>query len=264
MGEPANHASRITFHVSPIADMDIRNKIILITGSAGRIGKAIALLLAQKGARPVIHYHSSRDKARETAGEIAAIGQPPLVVQGDLSQPESWLKIRDEILDAFGRVDVLVNNAAVFYKTPLRDVTEAQWDHLLNVNLKSVFWGCKILGEVMQRQEGGKIINISDVAGEQVWTNYLPYSVSKAGVIALTKGMAKALAPHVTVNVITPGMALPAESIAEENLEILREEIPLKRFGSAEDVAGAVAFLIEGSDYMTGAEIKIDGGRTLL
>lgn len=244
--------------------MDLKNSVVFITGSAGRVGKAIALSLARKGARPVIHYHTGKEKAQKTAEELAEIAQRPLVVQGDLTRPESWLKIRDEIIAAHGRVDVLVNNAAVFYKTPLFDITEDQWDHFQNVNLKSVFFGCKIFGETMLKQKQGKIINIADVAAGQVWANYIPYSVSKAGVIALAKGMAKALAPYVTVNVIVPGIVLPAKEFDQNREQRLKRKIPLNRFGSPEDVANAVAYLIEGSDYMTGAEIKIDGGRTLL
>lgn len=243
--------------------MDIKNSVVFITGSTDRIGKAIAFLLAQKGARPVIHYHTGKDAAQKTVEEIARIAPPPLIVQGDLIRPENWLKIKDEIIAAHGRVDVLVNNAAVFYKTPLFETTEDQWDHFQNVNLKSVFWGCKIFGELMLKQKQGKIINIADVAAGQVWANYIPYAVSKAGVIALTKGMAKALAPHVTVNVLVPGIVLPAENFDQNQAQRLKQKIPLNRFGSPEDVANAVAFLIEGSDYMTGAEIKIDGGRSL-
>jgi pteridine reductase len=116
---------------------------------------------------------------------------------------------------------------------------------------------------MMLKQKQGKIINIADVAAGQGWMNYIPYSVSKAGVIALTKGMAKALAPHVAVNVIVPGIVLPAEGFDQNQEQRLKRKIPLNRFGSPEDVAKAVVFLIESGDYMTGAEIKIDGGRTL-
>jgi len=225
--------------------MELKNSVVFITG------------------KPVIHYYTGKEKARKTAEEVAAIAQRPLIVHGDLTRPENWLKIKGEIIAAHGRVDVLVNNAAVFYKTPLFDVSEDQWDHFQNTNLKSVFFGCKIFGELMLKQKQGKIINIADVAAGLAWANYIPYSVSKAGVIALTKGMAKALSPHVTVNVVVPGIVLPAEAFDENLEQRLKRKIPLDRFGSPEDVANAVAFLIEGGDYITGAEIKIDGGRTL-
>jgi len=243
--------------------MELKNSVVFITGSADRIGKEIALSLARKGTRPVLHYYTGKEKAQKTAEEIAEIAQRPLIVHGDLTHPENWLKIKDEIIAAHGRVDVLVNNAAVFYRTPLFDVSEGQWDHFQNVNLKSVFFGCKIFGELMLKQKQGKIINIADVAAGLGWGNYIPYSVSKAGVIALTKGMAKALAPYVAVNVVVPGIVLPAEAFDENLEQRLKRKIPLDRFGAPEDVANAVAFLIEGGDYITGAEITIDGGRTL-
>jgi NAD(P)-dependent dehydrogenase (short-subunit alcohol dehydrogenase family) len=244
--------------------MNTQNLVILITGSADRVGKTIALSMAQRGARVIIHYHSSKDKALKTIKELTAMGRKPPVVQGDLSHEQTWVNIRDKVLHACGRIDVLVNNAAVFYRTPFFAITEAQWDHFMNVNLKGAFWGCKIFGEVMFRQKQGKIINIADIAAEQFWPGYIPYSVSKAGLIALTKGMAKMLAPHVTVNAVVPGMVLPEDKLDQEKKRALIEKIPLKRAGSAEDVANAVLFLVEGSDYITGETIKIDGGRTLI
>jgi NAD(P)-dependent dehydrogenase (short-subunit alcohol dehydrogenase family) len=245
--------------------MNAQNLVLLVTGSANRLGKAIALSMAQKGARLIIHYYTARDEALKTIEEIdSAGGSRPLVVQGDLSQVQTWENIRDKVLHAWGKIDVLVNNAAVFYRTPLLEISDAQWDHFMNVNLKGAFWGCKIFGEVMFRQKRGKIINIADIAAEQVWPGYIPYSVSKAGLVALTRGMAKALAPYVTVNAVVPGMVLPEEKFDAEKKRVLIEKIPLKRAGSAEDVANAVAFLIEGSDYITGETIKIDGGRTLV
>lgn len=244
--------------------MNAQNPVIFVTGSADRLGKAIALLMAQRGARLIIHYYSGKDKVLGTVEEITAAGCKPLTVQGDLSIPSTWENIRDKILHAYGKLDVLVNNAAVFYKTPLFEISEAQWDHFMNVNLKGAFWGCKIFGEVMFRQKQGKIINIADIAAEQVWPGYIPYSVSKAGLIALTRGMARALAPHVAVNAITPGLVLPDEGFDEKKQHALVEKIPLKHAGSAQDVANAVAFLVEGSNFITGETIKIDGGRTLV
>lgn len=243
--------------------MELSNRVILVTGSGDRVGKAIALALARKGAQIVIHYHTRREKARQAAEEIAAAGLPPLVVQGDVSRREDWERMSAEILAKLGKIDGLVNNAALFYRTPLGDISEAQWEQFMNVNLKGVFWGCRIVGEHMLRQQRGRIVNIADVAARQVWTEYLPYSVSKAGVLALTRGFAKKLAPHVTVNAIVPGMIMPAESLGEEEREALIRKIPLQRSGSANDLANAVLYLFEGGDFITGAEITIDGGRTI-
>ena len=243
--------------------MQLKNSIILITGSAGRIGKTTAMLLARNGAQIVLHYHSQKAKARETAGEIAAIGKQPLIVNGDLSLAETWMNIKEKILLEFGKINVLVNNSAIFYRTPFLNSTETQWDHFMSVNLKSVYLGSKILGEVMYQQKRGKIINLADVAGETIWENYIPYSVSKAGVIALTKGLAKALAPHVTVNAVSPGAVLLPDDYSEKQESYLIETTPLKRIGSPEDIAQTILFLIEGSDFITGNIVKVDGGRSL-
>ncbi len=243
--------------------MQVQDRVILITGSAERVGKAIALRLAKAGARVVIQYRTKAEKARETANQLAALGPAPLLVQGDISKEEDWLSMREEILTAYGRIDVLVNNAAIFYKTPFLQSTLPDWRHFLDVNLTGVYLGCRIIGEVMVRQKEGKIINIADVAAEKVWKDYIPYCVSKAGVIALTQGLAKALAPHVLVNAIAPGTVLLAEDYDEEEEHRLIERTPLQRVGAAGDIAAAAEFLISGSDFITGTVIKVDGGRSL-
>lgn len=243
--------------------MKLNNCVVFVTGSADRVGKSIALALARKGAQLVIHYHSSGQKARQTAEEIAQLGTAPLVVQGDVSQKSTWLKLKDEILQAFGRIDVLVNNVAIFYRTPFMEVTGAQWDQFMDVNLKSVFWGCQVIGEVMVAQQRGKIINLADISAERVWGGYIPYCVSKAGVVALTRGLARVLAPHVTVNAVAPGAVLLPDDFDATQQQHLVQKIPLKRIGSPEDIAQTVVYLVEGSDFITGAVIPVDGGQSL-
>lgn len=243
--------------------MEIKNRNMLITGSSDRVGRIIALTLAQHGANIIVHYHTRKDMAQKTAREIMDLGCKAIVVQGDLSKKEDWLKIKKEVLTAFRAIDVLINNAAIFYKTPFFDLQEEDWDKFMNINLKSIYLGCQIFGEVMLHQKGGKIINIADVSGETVWPAYIPYCVSKAGVIALTKGLARALAPHVLVNCIAPGTVLLAEDYDKKEEQALINRTPLKRIGSPQDIANAALFLIEGSDFLTGAIIKVDGGRTL-
>lgn len=243
--------------------MKIKNSVILITGSAGRLGKATAFLLAKKGAKVVIHYHKNRNKARKTVAEIKKIGHTPLLVEGDLTQEKNWLKIRKKVLTRHGKIDVLVNNAAIFFPTPFFETTGKQWDDFMQVNLKSVFWGSKIFGETMMARKSGKIINIADISAERVWAGYIPYCVSKAGVVALTKGLAKALAPHITVNAIAPGAILEPDDFDKTLTERLIKKTPLKRFGAPEDIAGAVAFLIESGDYITGTVINVDGGQSI-
>lgn len=243
--------------------MLIKNKVVLVSGSADRLGKAIALVLAHHGARVVIHYFTNKEKAERTAREIGGMNEKVAIVQGNLSQKRDWQKIKEKILDTFGRIDVLVNNAAIFYKTPFFTTNMEDWDNFMNVNLRSVFLGCQIIGKWMYDNGSGKIINISDVSSETVWSNYIPYCVSKAGVIAITKGLAKALAPNVMVNCIAPGTVLLADDHDRNLEENLIKQTPLKRIGSAQDIANTVLFLIEGSDFINGAVIKVDGGRSL-
>jgi NAD(P)-dependent dehydrogenase (short-subunit alcohol dehydrogenase family) len=243
--------------------MLIKDKVVLVTGSSDRIGKAIALTLAQNGAYVVIHHHTNKSGAIRTAEEIEDLGLKTAVVQGDLSLKNDWQRIRTKILDNFDRIDVLVNNAAIFHKTPFFDAKVEDWDDFMNVNLKSVFLGCQVIGEWMYDNGSGKIINISDIASETIWPNYIPYCVSKAGVIAITKGVAKALAPNVLVNCIAPGTLLLANDHDKNLEESLINRTPLKRIGSPQDIANAVLFLIEGSDFINGAVIKVDGGRSL-
>ncbi len=244
--------------------MEISHKVAFITGSAVRVGKTIALTLAQQGARVVIHYRSREKEAQSTAQTIADItGESPLIVQGDISQENDWLRMRDTILQHYGQIDILVNNAAVFNKTPFLQSTVNDWDYFQSINLRGTYLGCRIIGEVMYQQKSGRIINIADVSAETVWENYIPYCVSKAGVIALTKGVAKALAPHVLVNAIAPGTILLAEQYDEAEEQALIQKTPLKRIGTPQDIANTVLFLIQGSDFITGAVIPVDGGRSL-
>ncbi len=246
--------------------MEIRNSVVLVTGSADRVGKAIARTLAGKGARIVIHYKTNQEKARTTAAEIARDfpDASPLLVQGDVASRESWVQMKKTILNKWGRIDVLVNNAAIFYKTPFFQITDGDWDNFLNTNLKSVFLGCQIIGEEMVKRGKGKIINIADVSAYTIWADYIPYCLSKAAVISLTRGLAKALAPHVLVNAVAPGTVLLAKQHDPEEEQKLINRTPLKRIGSPEDIASAVAFLIEGSDFITGEVINVDGGRSLV
>jgi len=243
--------------------LKIDGKIALVTGSAHRVGREIALNLAKYGANVAVHYHTKADAAHQTADDIRSLGREAILLQGDISSKSNWLKMREEILSKWKKIDILINNAAIFYRTPFMDISEKDWDLFQNVNLKGTFWGCQVMGEIMYQNKSGKIINIADVAAENVWPNYIPYCVSKAGVIALTKGLAKALAPYVTVNAVAPGTVLLAEKYDEEEETRLIERTPLKRIGSPQDIANTVLFLLKDTDFITGEIIKIDGGRSL-
>lgn len=243
--------------------MNLENCVCLITGSNVRVGKAIALTLSQKGAHICIHYNSKKSEAESTAEFILTAGKECLIVKGDISKKQDWLKMSSEIITRWGKIDVLVNNAAVFYRTPFFEVTDIDWYRFLDINLKGTFYGCQVLGELMVKQRRGKIINIADVSADTVWPGYIPYCISKAGVIALTKGLSKALAPYVTVNAVSPGTVMLAEKYDQAEENYLIERTPLKRLGEPEDIANSVAFLIEGSDFITGTIINVDGGRSL-
>ncbi len=243
--------------------MEIHQKVVLITGSAHRVGKVIATTLASKGAKIAVHYRTHKAEAEETAQKIETLGGKSMVLQGDISSRYDWENIRDNICGKWDTIDVLVNNAAIFYRTPFFKVTDQDWDKFMNVNLKGTFLGCQIIGEIMYNNQSGKIINIADVSAENVWPGFIPYCTSKAGVIALTKGMAQALAPHVTVNAVSPGTILLAENYDEEEENHLIQRTPLKRIGNPEDISNTVSFLIEGSNFITGTVINVDGGRSL-
>jgi pteridine reductase len=243
--------------------MEISDKVALITGSSDRVGRIIALTLSAKGAKVAIHYYSNEDKALDTQREIERLGSKSMILCSDISQRKDWMDMVNKIKDRWGRIDILVNNAAIFYPTPFFEITDDQWDHFMDTNLRGTFYGCQIIGELMYRQKLGKIINIADVSAQNVWPGYIPYCISKAGVIALTRGLSKVLAPYVTVNAVSPGTVLLAENYIRDEEDYLISRTPLKRIGTPEDIANTIAFLIEGSDFITGEIINVDGGRSL-
>ncbi len=243
--------------------VEIKGRGVLITGAAKRIGRAIALALAERGADIVIHYHRSEDAARETAREIEARGVRALALQADLANVREIERLIERAADALGRLDILVNNASVFFRTPFGSITEEQWDLNLDVNLKAPFFCAQYAARFMREQGGGKIINIADWAGFRPYAGYIPYCVSKAGLIALTQVLARTLAPTILVNAVAPGPVLLPEDYGEDEIRAIIEGTPLKRLGSPEDVVRAVLFLIEGSDFITGHTLVVDGGRLI-
>jgi NAD(P)-dependent dehydrogenase (short-subunit alcohol dehydrogenase family) len=244
--------------------MDIRNKVAIVTGGAKRVGRAISLQLAERGANLVINYNNSKKEADEVTELILEKRRRAIAVKADVSKADEVAKLVDVALSNFRRIDILVNNAAIFFKTPFLEITEEDWDLLMNVNLKSAFLCSQKVGRVMIGQGSGRIINIADSAGGiKGWKSYIPYCVSKAGVIMLTKTMAKALAPDIQVNAVAPGPVLLPEYYNEEEKQRAIESTVLKRLGSPDDVAKAVIFLAE-SDYITGEIIAVDGGSVIM
>lgn len=243
--------------------MEIEGKVALVTGGAKRVGRRIALALAERGAEVVLHYRGSEREAQEVLALIKRGGGKPVAVRGDVSVAADVERIVETAMQAFGRIEILVNNAAIFYRTPFEELTEEDWDRFLDVNLRGPFLLCRAVGGIMLQQGRGKIVNMADIAGQKVWAEYIPYSVSKAGVIALTTGLAKALAPHVQVNAIAPGtVLLPEGTTAEERDRAIRR-VPLERLGSPEDIARAVVYFVE-NDFITGEVLRVDGGQHLI
>ncbi len=242
--------------------MNLTGKVALITGGAVRVGKAISLGLARAGADVVVNYHTSVAAAAETVAEIEALGRSALAIQADVSQVNQVGAMVRRAQGVFGRIDVLVNSASTFVRAPFLDITEADWDLALGVNLKGAFLCAQRVAPVMQAQGVGKIVNISDLSGLRPWPQYIPHSVAKAGLIMLTQALALALAPTIHVNAVVPGAVLLPEDWPEERTNRVIEATPLKRLGSPEDVMQAVLFLIT-ADYVTGETIVVDGGRML-
>lgn len=240
----------------------LAGQVAVVTGGAVRVGRAISRALGEAQSRLVIHYHSSRDEAMDLVHDLEQAGGEAIAVCADLTKPAQVRRLRDQTLRHFGQVDLLVNNAAIMVRTPFLEITADEWDRLLNTNLKSVFLACRLFGEAMWQRGRGSIVNIADVSALRPWPNYIPYCVSKAGVVALTQGLAHELAPRVRVNAIAPGVVVWSDQFTPAQRRRRLAQVPLRRIGRPEDVARAVLFLAE-SEYVTGAVLPVDGGRHL-
>jgi len=242
--------------------MTLEGRVVLVTGGAKRIGRAIALAVARHRARIAISYRTSAPDAHRTLKELAQLGAQALAVRADLSKPAEVRRLMARIQQRFGGLDVLVNSAATFERTPLAALSEREWDAALDTNLKGPFL-CALYASRLMKQRGGKIINLADWAGIRPYRDYLPYCVSKAGVIGLTKALAKELAPSIQVNAIAPGPILPPAGMSEQDRRRIVQRVPLKRWGNPQDIVNTVLFLIEGTDFMTGSTIFVDGGQLI-
>ncbi|MBI3322260.1 MAG: SDR family oxidoreductase [Candidatus Omnitrophica bacterium] len=243
--------------------MLLKGKTALVTGGAKRIGRVIALALAARGCHVAITYNTSERQAQATVREIRRKGVRSLAVRADQRRPSDVQEAVEELLRTFRRVDILVNNASSFYPTPLGEVTEAQWEDLIQTNLAGPWRFAQALGPRMKRRRSGKIINIVDSAAFRPWTTYLPYCAAKGGLVTLTWGLARALAPHVQVNGIAPGPILFPPDISRKSRQAALDQTLLRRQGSPEDIAQAVLFFLEGSDFVTGVILPVDGGRSV-
>ncbi|MBI2072717.1 MAG: SDR family oxidoreductase [Gemmatimonadetes bacterium] len=238
----------------------LAGQVVLVTGGARRVGRAIVQALAADGARMAVHHFESADDAETLGAELQRTGcAAPELFEADLRDPRQVLDLAAAVLRRLGRLDVLINSAAVLLRQPFGTVTAEMWDEVLDLNLRAYFLLAQAVAPPL-RAARGKIVNISDVAAFEPWPSYLPHSVSKAGVEMLTRGLARVLAPEVTVNGIAPGPVLLGDDIPDEARRRLLETIPLQHFGTPADVVRAIRFFLE-SDYVTGTTLVVDGGQ---
>lgn len=235
-------------------------QVALITGSAGRLGRELALGLAKNGFNICINYNKSKTEAQKLASKIeVSFRKSVLLVKADISKVGQIEAMMKQIVNKFGHLDLLVNNASVFIKSRVEETTEEIWDKSLNTNLKGAFFCSKIAAKHMSKKRGGTIINIASLGGIKPFANYIPYSVSKAGLIMLTKCLAKSLAPHILVNAIAPG------TIEFENEKSNRnEKILLKDYTKASEITELVVFLATKNKHITGQIISVDSGNSLI
>ena len=238
----------------------LKDRVALVTGSAKRLGRAVALDLARQGADVVVHYRSSEREAREVTGEIEKLGRRSLALAADLASISEIQQIFQKVDAHFGRLDLLVNSAANFLQAEFASTTEKLWDASLNTNLKAAFF-CSQAAAPLLKKTNGAIINFADIGGILGWPGFIPHSISKAGIIMLTRCLAKELAPEVRVNAIAPGTITMPGDPPEWEADFVKLA-PLHRSGRPEDIVGAVSYLA-GAKFVTGQVLVVDGGRTL-
>jgi len=244
----------------------MQGKVVLVTGGAKRVGAAICRRLHASGARLAVHYRSSASEASALCDELNALrADSAAVFQADLLEPGALPQLVRQVMEKFGKLDAVVNNASSFYATPLADVDEQQWHDLLGTNLRAPLFLAQAASEELRRNHGC-IVNIADIHAERPMHGHLLYSVAKAGLVALTRGLAQEMAPQVRVNAVAPGVILWPETDAWQD-ETQRRKIVahtlLKREGEPDDIARTVAFLIQDAPYVTGQIIAVDGGRSI-
>lgn len=243
--------------------MQLSGRWALVTGSAKRVGRVVARELASRGANVVVHYNTSAADAADAVRELEGLGVRALALKAELGVTAEVAALAHEAEAQTGGVSVLVNCASNYLRVPFDALTEETWDASLDVNLKAPFLLAWQLGRAMRERGEGAIVNVADWAGERPYKDYLPYCVSKAGVICLTKALAKELAPTVRVNAVAPGPVLLPEDFGPEARAAVERATPLRRVGTPEDVARCIRFLVEEAAFSTGALFHVDGGRAI-
>ena len=242
-------------------DRMLKGQFALVTGAARRIGREIALRLASEGASVVVHFGHSKDEAAAVVAEIQKAGGEAFSVQADLTRIDEITRLFEQVERRHGRLDILVNNAGRFSPTPLSEATPEQWDLVLDSNVRAQFFCAQRAAPLLRRSGRGRIVNLASLGGLLAWPKYTAYCVSKAGVIMLTRCLARALAPTVTVNAVAPGTISFADD-APELGEMYIRQAPLKRTGAPLDITDAVLYLVN-APFVTGQTLVVDGGRSI-
>lgn len=242
--------------------MELAGRVALVTGAGQRLGRAIADALSRRGMRLAIHYNASDAGARALQQEIEARGGEAECFAADLTDADAARELPVRVAQRYGSLDVLVNSAAVMRHLSFEDTTVADWNEVVDLNLRAVFFCTQGAADAL-RAAHGKVINLADLGGLEPWPGYAAHSVSKAGVVMLTKVLARALAPDVTVNAIAPGTVLVPDSYSAAERERLAAATPLRRLGKPSDATDAILYLLERGDFVTGETLVVDGGRIL-
>jgi len=246
-----------------VKDRSPARLVALVTGAGIRLGRAIALERAAAGCDVAVHYRTSRTEAEATAREIRSLGARAVVLRADLARPAEGERLVSRTLDRFGRLDLLVGSAANFIRRPFARTDAATWDEAMDVNARANFLLARAAAAELRRR-GGRVVLISDLAARRVWKGYSAHAISKAAVEAVIRVLARQLAPEVSVNGVAPGTILAPASMPKSTVRKLVAEIPLRRSGTPEEIAAAVAFFCDGPAFVTGQVLVVDGGRSLV
>jgi pteridine reductase len=244
--------------------MELSGRVAIVTGGGRRIGQAICLALADSGASVVIHYSHSAEEARDTLEKITALGRDTVCVGADFQNPAvAAPKVINAAYERFGRADILVNSAAIFQPGTLATTTESDWDRHFAINLKAPAFLCREFAARHQSGRPAAIVNIADWRGLRPVPGHLSYTLTKAGIVTLTRLLAIELAPDIRVNAVAPGAILPPPGAGPDVLQRLAQQVPLKRHGEPSDVTDAVLYLLR-SDFVTGDVVRVTGGEDLV
>jgi len=242
--------------------MDPAGRVAVVTGGAHRVGRALSLGLARAGADVVVHYNASADAARETVAAIEALGRRAIAVGADLGDPAQIDRPVEAAAD-LGGLDILVNSASLFERAPVEAIDADAWNRVLAVNLRAPFLLTRAAAPLLRQRAPGLVVNIADLSAFQAWPSFAHHAVSKAGLVHLTRVLARALAPDIRVNAIAPGTVLPPVDFQGEDYADGSDRRVLRREGSPDDVVDALLYLVR-AEFVTGQILVADGGRMLL